>query len=206
MGAVREKPLAVVRQRGLAHRHEQVAIAAKPGDVPAIKADHERLRILGGDLLIGLPVQARVDLPEDFAVTGGSVAVDVQANLAEVEGELHIRIVDFGERRLGGGQVVDPALDHRADVLVTNELGVGVDGELEVRPESKRPRAGREPVTVQALREMLDGSQKLCHAEPELRLGILGVRLQDVLQSLLAIGEFPFDEIFLSQRRFVVRE
>ena len=119
----------VVRQVDIAHRHQEMAVAAKPGGVCPVERDDEILGSFRVHLVSRRSVELCVEIEEPFVGFGLAVAIQVETDHAEVKRYFDVRRLDLGERRLGRGEVARPSLEESAQIGITYRLGRGIHGD-----------------------------------------------------------------------------
>ena len=86
-----EELVRIVCQVDFAHRHQEMAVAAEPGDVGPIEGDDEILGGFGSHLIARRGVELGVEIEKPFVGLGLAVAIQVEADQAEVKRQLDVR-------------------------------------------------------------------------------------------------------------------
>src|SRR5262245_49128966 len=95
-GCTIEEFLRVMSQVDFAEGHQQVDVTPQPRDIAAVERDVEVFRSLGRYLIRRRAVELGEDLPECLLRIGLAVAVEIEPDLAEMDGKLDSPIVHQG--------------------------------------------------------------------------------------------------------------
>jgi len=125
---------------------------------------------------LDLLAESGVDLPQCLLLGRLAVAVDIQSDEAEVDGEPHRVVLDQRERRLGLREVTDEFLEHRSKVLVRDRLRLRVRRDRQPRERDHSAGAvGLQSVLEEPLDKVFDRANKLDRAEAKPGLAVLGM-------------------------------